>query len=277
MGGWMVIDQTGTLLFLNVDLIIANKFLGSIAAGEYGSILLFSSLLRGFAATVSTVLGPNVVAKYALNDLDGMSRVSVQALRLMGLALALPVGLICGLGGPFLQLWLGKDFGSLWLLLVLLTFHLSVNLAVSPTGWINTALNKVKIPGIVTLVMGFFNLLLALFFTIVLNWGVYGIAAAGAIVLTLKNVFFNSIYVAYIQKLPWYTYIRPLVPGLVTTLLVGLVCLVTTSLIRINNWGSMILIGAIIGSLSLGAVFILGLKKEDQTLVLSFVLTLKKS
>jgi O-antigen/teichoic acid export membrane protein len=222
-------------------------------------------------------LGPSVVAKYANNDFDGMTRVSVQALRLMGLSLALPVGLICGLGGPFLQLWLGKDFGSLWTLLVLLTFHLSVNLAVSPLSWINSALNKVKIPGIVTLIMGIFNLLLALFFTIVLKWGAYGIAAAGAIVLTIKNVFFTSIYSASIQKLPWYTYIRPIVPGLVAALMVGLLSFGTASLMQINNWGSMILIGLINGAFSLGVVFLFGLKKEDQTLVLGFIPSLRKS
>ncbi len=47
MGGWIVVNQIGSLLFLNIDLIIANLVLGVKIAGEYGSILLFSTLLRG--------------------------------------------------------------------------------------------------------------------------------------------------------------------------------------------------------------------------------------
>ena len=277
MGGWMVVNQIGSLLFLNIDLIVANMVLGAKSAGEYGSILLFSTLLRGLAGTVASVLSPIIVGKYALNDLDSMTRFSAQAVRLMAIAVGLPVGLICGLGGPFLQLWLGKNYGSLWFLLVLMVFHLSINLAVLPLFGIQTALNRVKIPGMVTLVMGIINLLLALFFTIVLKWGAYGIAAAAAIVLTLKNVIFTPIYGAYIQKMPWYTYIRTVVPGVVITLLVGLVSFGSTLLMRIDSWVSLIFIGGAIAVLCLGVLFLFGLKEEDKTLILGFLPSFGKS
>lgn len=277
MGGWIVVNQIGSLLFLNIDLIVANMVLGAKVAGEYGAILLFSTLLRGLAGTVAGVLSPIVVAKYALNDLKSVTRFSAQAVRLMGVAVGLPVGLICGLGGPFLQLWLGKDFGSLWFLLVLMVFHLPINLAVIPLFGIQMALNRVKMPGIVTLVMGIGNLLLALFFTIVLKWGAYGIAAAAAIVLTLKNAIFTPVYGAYIQKIPWYTYVRAIVPGLVTALITGLLSFGTTILTRIDSWGSLILIGAVITILYLGALFLFGLKEEDKALILSFVPSFGKS
>lgn len=270
-------NQIGTLLFLNIDLIVANKVLGAKSAGEYGSILLFSSLLRGIAGTVSNVLSPIVVAKFADNDLNGMTRLSAQAVRLMGFAVGLPVGLICGLGEPFLQLWLGKDFSNLWLLLALMVFHLSINLSVLPLFGIQTALNKVKLPGIVTLVMGIINLLLALFFTIVLKWGGYGIAGAAAIVLTLKNAVFTPIYGAYIQKKPWYTYIQAIVPGLVVTILVGFASFGSTFLIVINGWEKLIIIGILITGLYLGGLFLFGLKKEDKILVLGFIPSVGKT
>jgi membrane protein EpsK len=276
MGGWMVINQIGSLLFLNIDLIVANIVLGAKLAGEYGSILLFSTLLRGLTGTVTGVLTPMVVTKYALNDLDNMTRFSTQAVRLLGLGVGLSVGLICGLGGPFLQLWLGKDFGSLWLLLVLMVFHLPINLAVLPLFAIQTALNRVKLPGIVTLVMGIINLLLALFFTIVLNWGTYGIAAAAAIVLSLKNVIFTPIYGAYTQKLPWYTYMRAVFPGLVATLFVGLVSFGSTFLMHIDDWGSLIFVGAMTTIFSLGILFLFGIKEEDKVFILGFIPSFRK-
>jgi O-antigen/teichoic acid export membrane protein len=271
MGGWMVVNQIGTLMFLNIDLIVANTVLGAKTAGEYGSILIFSTLLRGLAGTVSGVLSPIVVGKYAINDLGSMTRISIQAIRLMGVTVALPVGLICGLGGPFLQLWLGQDFGSLWLLLVLMIFHLSINLAVLPLFGIQTALNKVKLPGIVTLVMGMINLMLALFFTIFLKWGVYGIAGAAAIVLTLKNLIFTPVYGAYIQNMPWYTYLQAVVPGLVATLLIGIVSFGSTLLVHIDSWANLFLIGGLIAVFSLAFLFCFGLKKEDKSFILGFV------
>jgi O-antigen/teichoic acid export membrane protein len=223
------------------------------------------------AITISGVLNPIVVTKYALNDFSSVTRLSTQAVRLMGLAFSLPVGMLCGLGGPFLQTWLGKDFKNLWFLLFLMVFHLSINLAVLPLFGIQTALNKVKIPGIVTIVMGVINLLLALFFTVILKWGAYGIAAAGAVVLTLKNVIFTPIYCAYIQKLPWFTYIRAVIPGLVTALLIGLISFGSTLIINIDSWGSLIFIGVLITGFSLAFLFFFGLKEEDKIFILGFV------
>ena len=271
MGGWIIVNQIGSLLFLNIDLIVANLVLGAKIAGEYGSILIFSSLMRGLAVMVTGVFVPLVVTKYALNDLVGMTRISVQAVRLMGLAVALPIGLFCGLSEPFLQLWLGNNFGSLWLLLVLMLFHLPINLAVTPLFGIQVAMNKVKIPGIVTLVLGVGNLLLALFFTLVLKWGAYGIAAAAAIVLTLKNAIFTPIYGAYIQDRPWYTYIRVIIPGSVAALVIGIVSFGTVILISIQSWESLILVGTMITILYLVALYLFGLKIEDKSLILSFM------
>ncbi len=276
MGGWMVVNQIGSLLFLNIDLIVANMVLGAKMAGEYGSILIFSSLLRTLAGTVSNVLGPTIVAKFVHHHFDDMTRLSAQSVRLLGIAIGLPVGLLCGLGKPFLQLWLGRDFGNLWVLLCLMVFHLPINLAVLPIFGIQTASNKVKVPGIVTLVMGIINLFTALLFTTVFKWGPYGIAAAAAIVLTIKNAAFTPLYAAYFQKIAWYTYIKSLIPGLLTALLIGLVSFSATNFLLIDSWGGLILVGVINSIIYLGLVFIVGLKKEDKSLILRFVPSIVK-
>jgi membrane protein EpsK len=277
MGGWITTNQIGSLLFLNIDLIVANLALGTKIAGEYGTILLFSTLLRSLSGTVSGILNPIVVAKYAIKDFPSITRLSKQSVRLMGLAIGLAVGLLCGLGGPFLKLWLGNDFDSLWLLLILIIFHLPINLAVMPLFGIQQALNKVKIPGILTLVLGIGNLLLALLFTLVFKWGSFGLAAAGAIVLTLKNVIFTPIYGAHIQKLPWYTYIGAVVPGLIMTSLVLLLSYGSTVLIQIDSWVRLIFTGIIIAMFVIGGLFLFGLKREDKDLILGFVPSFRRS
>ncbi len=212
-----------------------------------------------------------IVAKYAKDDFASVTRLSSQAVRLMGLAIGLPVGLICGLGGKFLQLWLGKEFYALWFLLVLMVFHLPINLSITPLFGIQVAMNKVKTPGMVTLAMGVFNLLLALYFTIALKWGVYGIAASAAIALTLKNIIFTPAYSAAIQKIPWHTYYKTIIPGLVTTILIGSTSFGISVFTHINNWGNLILIGVLITILYLAYLFLFGFKDEDKTLILGFI------
>ena len=209
MGGWLLINQLGVVLFLKVDLILANAFLGARIAGEYGSVLLFSALIQQLAFNISMTLNPSFVSKYAGNDLESLQRVSQLAVKFMGLILVLPIGLICGFSRPILLLWLGEDFLHLQPLLIVLTMHLAVNMAVRPLFGLNIALNKVRIPGLVSLGIGVFNLLLAI---VLVNagWGALGIAVSGAISITMRNLLFTSIYAARIQELPAFTYLKKL-------------------------------------------------------------------
>jgi len=66
--------------------------------------------------------------------------------------------------------------------------------------------NRVKVPGLVTLAVGVFNLALALFLAKVLGWGLYGLAGAGAISLTLRRFVFTPLYVAAVLHQPYRTY-----------------------------------------------------------------------
>ncbi|HLO14347.1 MAG TPA: oligosaccharide flippase family protein [Anaerolineales bacterium] len=240
MGGWLVIDQVGSLLLLNIELIVANTILGAEVAGIYGSLLLFSILLQGIVGTVSSVFTPTYVAQYAKGDFGGLHQFSVRVVRLTGLAVGLPAGLLCSLGGSFIGLWLGNPFRQWGGLLALLSFHLAVNLAILPLFGIRTALNKVKTPGIVTLLAGGLNLLLAVW--LASRWGVYGLALNGAISLSLRNVLFTTIYSARIQSLPWHTYLRALLPAILGTAVAGGSGYVLSLIMPSPDWIELILI-----------------------------------
>lgn len=255
MGGWLVVDQVGGLLFLNIDLILANVLLGVEIGGGYGTIILFPNTLRRLAQTISSVLTPTILAKYAQKEMDIVKGISKRAVRLMGLAMALPIGLLCGLGKPFLYLWLGPAFQRYFGLLVLTTAHLIINLSVFPLFGLNIALNKVRLPGIMTFGMGVINVLSAVFF-VRMGWGALGIAAAGAITLTLKNAFFTPIYAALIQRLSWFTYIKDMIPGILATLLIGLGAYSLTHIIQINSWLPLIGLGVAIGLIYIIGIYV---------------------
>jgi membrane protein EpsK len=270
MGGWLVINQVGTLLFNHVDLIVANMLLGAEIAGEYGSVLLFSTMLRRLAQTVSTVLTPTILAKYARDDLDSVNRISKQAVKFLGLAMALPIGLLCGLAQPLLALWLGPSFQPLAGLVVILTAHLVINLAVSPLFGLNIAFNKVKLPGIVTLSMGVLNVGLAIAF-VESGWGALGIAAAGAIVLTLKNAFFTPVYAALIQKLPWWAFMSTMAPGLLAALSTAGIAYAATQLLNVHSWVTLFVVGGCISLLYVLIAWFSILDKGDRKLLVTLL------
>jgi len=270
MGSWLVVNQVGALLFLNVDLIVANMLLGAEITGEYGSVLLFSTMLRRLAQTASTVLTPTILAKYARNDLDAVNRISKQAVKFLALAMALPIGVLCGLAQPLLALWLGPSFRKLSGLVVMLTAHLAINLAVLPLFGLNIAFNKVKLPGIVTLLMGLLNIGLAIAF-VEFGWGALGIAAAGAIVLTLKNMLFTPVYTAMIQKLPWWTFMSTMLPGIIATLFTAGMAYGATQLLAVGSWLTLIAIGGVIGLLYVLIVYLWVLNERDRRLLVTLL------
>jgi membrane protein EpsK len=266
MGGWLLINQLGVVLFLKVDLIIANAFLGAKIAGEYGSVLLFASLIQQLAYNMSMILTPSFVSKYAGGDHESLRRISQLAVKCMGLILALPVGLVCGFSRPLLRIWLGKNFLHLQPLLVILTFHLAVNMAVRPLFGLNIAFNKVRVPGLVTLATGIFNLLLAIGL-VRAGWGGLGIAASAALSLTLRNLVFTSLYAAHIQKLPLFTYFKKLLGlvilnGIFTGLVFGI-----NQLVVVRTFLALAMLATAVGlAYSLLTYFFI-LKNEEKSLL----------
>jgi len=266
MSGWMTINQVGTLLFLNIDLIVVNLALGAEAAGRYGSVLQWPLLLRTFAAAISGALTPLILMEYARGAEERITCLSRQAVKLLGLGMALPVGVVCGLARPLLRLWLGSDFASLAPLLVVMIAHLCINLAVLPLFSIQVALNRVKWPGIVTLLMGFANLGLAVWWS---GWEAngLGVALAGGLVLLLKNALFTPLYSAHIQRLRYTAFLSSMAPGVVGATAVGLVCYALGRVCAIGSWPAFIGLACLVAAVYAAVAYTVGLDDGERRLL----------
>jgi membrane protein EpsK len=245
-GAWIIVSQIGVMLFLNIDLLVANKVLGPTAAGQYAAILLWSTLLRSLASTISSVFGPTITYLVARNDIEGVIHQSRRAVRLLGLALALPIGFICGFSKPLLLVWLGPSFVQFAPLMSLATVHLCLNLAYMPLHFVSQATNNVRLPGLVTLGMGLMNMALALFLSGPVGWGVYGLAASSAIVLGLRNLLFTPVYAAQLLGASKTTFMKEIVPLSSTTLALCVLGWFLAPLLSITNWFSLIGTAAVV-------------------------------
>jgi membrane protein EpsK len=267
--GWVLVNQIGSLLFLNIDLIAANLIFGAKVAGQYGTVLIFPTALRSLVGTVNAVLIPIVFAQYAQNDLARLVRLVRLSVKFIGLALALPIGLLCGLGKPLLAIWLGPDFTDLSWLVVVLVGHLCINVAVVPLFSIQVATNNVRLPGILTLVTGALNVILAVLLPLWSGWGYISIAVAGAVVLTLKNAIFTPLYNARILKVPWWTFLSSLIGGVVGCIGIGIGTYWISSVLTLSSWLRLGLVAAVISGIYAVAAYYWGLEAEDRTLLIS--------
>jgi len=271
MGGWMVINQIGSLLFLQIDMIVVNLLFGSTSAGEYAIALQWVVLLRAISGVLAGVLTPMVLTYYARGEIDSLLQITMSAVKLMGYAMALPIGLVCGFGPQLLTVWVGSKLAFLAPLMTLLTLHLAINLAVQPIFSINVAYNRVRIPGIVTLLMGIGNFALAIGLSLLPGWGYYGVAAAGAIVLTLKNALFTPWYAAWVLGTRWQTFIWSITHGIVAALLLWIIAAVLGLLLPLATLGPLVITG---GVLSLGYLLLVwqfGLSPHERQLFGSYL------
>lgn len=270
MGWWVVINNIGSLLFLQIDLIVVNLLFGATSAGEYAIALQWVILLRAFAGVLSGVLTPIIFSYYARKQTESLIRITKSAVKLMGLVMALPIGLVCGFAPQLLTVWVGSEFTNLAPLMVLLTVHLSINLAVFPIFSINVVHNKVRIPGILTLVMGLGNIALAVALPLLTGWGYYGVAAAGAIVLTLKNAFFTPWYAARVLGIDVHIFARSILPGIAATILVGISAATLGAVLPLASMAMLAIAGVSVALIYLTAVWAFGLNEFERRLFESY-------
>ena len=265
MGWWSIINQVGSLFFLQIDLIVVNILFGALATGEYAVVLVWATLLRGIAGTLSGVLSPMILTYYAKDKIPEIIRISKSAVKWLGLFMALPIGLICGFAPQLLTIWVGPQFARLAPLLWILTFPLVINLCVLPLFAINVAFNKVRVPGIVTFLMGMGNVILAFSIPLLLGWGYYGVAVAGAIVLTLKNTFFIPWYATRVMEISTKTFTKSIFSGVVATLFIAGTALIILKFFIVSSLMSLACFGTFISVISVFFYWRFGMDQYEQT------------
>ena len=275
MGGWMLINQIGTLLFLHTELFIVNLIYGAKSTGMYGALLIFPITLRTVAQLISSTLTPPIMDRYAKKDVDGVINIVCRATRFLSIVVALPIGLICGFSAPILKIWLGPEFVDLAPTLIFLSAHLSINVSVLPMFPLQIMVKKVKVPGLVTCVMGIINVLLAVLLgQPELGLGLIGIALAGAIVLTLKNAIFTPLYGAHILNINRLILFRPMFLGIIGFLLIMASSVVILKIVEISNIFQLFTV-LICTSLGYSAiVWSCFLKREDKDWLMNLILQL---
>ncbi len=271
MGWWAVVDMFGSLLLLQIELIVVNLLFGATAAGEYAVVFLWVILLRGVAGTLTGVLTPMILTYYAKEKVDQIIQISKSAVKLVGLFIALPVGLICGFAPFILTLWVGPQFARLAPLVWVFTLPLVVSLCILPLFAINVAFNKVRIPGIITLIFGLVNVVLAYYIPPLLGWGYYGVAIVCAVVLTLRSGFFVPWYATKILGIPPGTFTRSIITGVIIVLVVTGFSTIIGKIFIISSLIDLAVICGIISTLYLIGIWYIGFNQSERDLLINYI------
>ncbi|MCP4140510.1 MAG: lipopolysaccharide biosynthesis protein [Chloroflexi bacterium] len=268
-GIWSFVYQAGFILFLNVDILIANRTLDLSMVGIYGALLVIPKNLRNMSVAIGGVWRPLILSKYSQSDSKSISEIMNTSIKLTGLVLGLIIGLVCGLAEPFLRIWLGPSIQNMSGILVMMVLPLTTNLLAGSFSNIHVSYNKLKFPALMTVGLALLNLFLAIY--LAPHYGLIGIIIAGIITLTLNYSFFAPIYAAKIMNLSWWHYMPRLGMILITTLSVFIVSYLLSETIYLSSYSHLIISSGIISIGYFFLIYFLVLSSTEKKMVRRFL------
>jgi membrane protein EpsK len=207
MGSWMSLAQVGQMLYIAVDALIIDKMSGPASVGKYGVVAMINVQVQQLAGNMMFLLFTPAIACYARQEWAQLMTHTARAIKFFSLGLAIGLGIVCGLAAPFMTRWMGPAvlhaFGRdipLYVLMWVMLPHLVLNLGMSQIYAITYATNRMLAPGIATIGGGIVKLTLALTLVHYTNWGVFALAIADVIAVSLRNLIFAPLYGGHIMK-----------------------------------------------------------------------------
>lgn len=264
LGLWLFADHLGVIVLLNAEIVLANRLFGTRGAGQYASLLQLVGPFRSISGILTGALVPVIAILQARGAQRELGVSVTRWIRIIGLILALPAGLVCGLSLPLLTLWLGPDFSQLWPVLVILVVLVPLNLSVGPTISLAIAHGRFEVPALATLVSGAVYLALAFGFSAWTNLGLAGIAIAAVGSLTIKNLLVNGPYTDRLSGLTLGSTSAAFGVGFFWTLLAGGASALIAKFIPVDSWSRLILTGTAVSMVYLPTAWALGFNEKDR-------------
>ena len=260
--GWIALSQVAYLLRYQVALIIVNILFGEIAGTQYSLVITWSGVLLGLAGLVTNTFTPMSYSYRAKDDRVGLTRFTLFAMRCTGLAIALPIALLCVFAPQLMTIWVGPEYAELAPLVWIILAPMIVRIQTSCTDPIFAAYLRVRVPALFSIAFGILNVALALLFPVIFNNGMYGVAYACSLILLIVGAFFLT-YNAHVLQIPLGTFFRPILTGFVALGLLLVTGTIYVSIVPVNSLFMLILSGIVI-SLAYGFIVVRLVLKEDE-------------
>jgi membrane protein EpsK len=266
-GGWMMLNQVGAIALTQLDLVLANLLLGAKAAGLYAPMVQFSALLLGYGSAIATVAMPKIIGDQSTRGPDDVVRTTASAMRLTGVAVALPIGLLCGLSYPLLNVWLDAGFAELAPIMAVVTFA-RVSLCAKPLMTVPLAVNRVGVPALFLIGLAVIYIPAAIGCTQTWNMGLWGIVVPKTILLLANACVFMPLFAAKILGVRPRPFFAALAPTVVSAALLSVAGWALHLWLELNSWPALILAGSGLSVVFCPAAFALALRRRERDLVL---------
>lgn len=179
MSVWVLIQQLGDTLLYRTDNLLFNVYLGAEASGRLGAISSFGGYVMQITSVLGALFGPLILMAYSTENHEEVKYLAMSQSKIVGILSAILCGVIAGVGGPLLSIWLDHSFVDYdnWLLIKLLPMPFYA--AGGILAYVYRAWNRVKLPAIITIAIGVIDIVV-----IVLLCNIFQVQHANIILFT---------------------------------------------------------------------------------------------
>jgi len=196
------------LLYWKTDNIIINKLLDPSLLTGYSVVANFVLQCNQFTSLGITVLRPTATILYAENNLPRIRRLLYRANRVIVPITASVLFFLILYGSEILSVYIGSGYRKYAALFPILAGGCIFSVTQTAAGIIPHASGRLLLVSVVSLVTALLNVLLSIYFVLVLNWGLVGVAAGTGIVTVVNKTVFWPWYTAHLLGIPLYEYLR---------------------------------------------------------------------
>ncbi len=206
-GIWTSLNSLGDALNSGLDLLICNLMLTPVAMGQLAISKTFYSMFLSVFVLVGQAFEPMYLKSYASGnkkELLGEFRV---AMKLSGMLSNIVFAGFAALGMAFYKLWIpNEDVALIYMLTVIGNMVTIPGGPMQPLYYIYVLTLKKKIPTLITIAGGLVNVLGMYLLIRYMGLGVYAVVWTTVGVMAVINFVTNPLYMAYVLKMPWWTF-----------------------------------------------------------------------
>ncbi len=111
-GSGVLIASTLTMLLLGSELLVVNYMADETVAGRYAAAMQIPVLVRSAMLGLAAIAGPTILAHYADGAVAAARVSAADAMKRIGMVIALPTGITLAIAPMILTLWLGSVFAA---------------------------------------------------------------------------------------------------------------------------------------------------------------------
>lgn len=280
-GLWNSLSNLSSILLNGLDLLIANLFIDSVAMGTLSIAKTIPTAVLTLLGTISRVFLPQFTILYSKNKINELVGETKFSIKVLSLIMIVPLAGFIVFGQAFFTLWLpSKTPNEIIQIQILSVLTLLPNLVSSyiyTLYSINTVINKLKVPVIVTLVLGVVSVIITYILVKTTNLGVYAIAGVSSIILLLKVLIFVPIYAAKNLNVKKRTFYGTLLRATITSVIIIILFAIINMSFKITSWGQLIICAIIAGGIGYIVSFMCLLNRTEKNKVKEKILKFRKA